>query len=52
MIVVSLTPAGRELISRVFQSTWRLLLRAERAHPEEQQTLGNLCRKLGKQENG
>ena len=53
MIVVSLTPAGRELISQVFPRHLAAIVEELSVlTPEEQQTLGNLCRKLGKQENG
>jgi MarR family transcriptional regulator, 2-MHQ and catechol-resistance regulon repressor len=51
MIVVSLTPAGRELISQIFPKHLAAIVdEMSVLTPEEQQTLGDLCRKLGKQE--
>lgn len=53
MIVVSLTPAGRELISQVFPKHLAAIVEEMSIlTPEEQQLLGDLCRKLGKQEKG
>lgn len=53
MIVVSLTPAGRELISQLFPKHLAAIVEEMSIlTPEEQQLLGDLCRKLGKQERG
>ncbi len=51
MITVSLTPAGQALISQLFPAH-AAAIAAELSclTPEEQETLGNLCRKLGKKE--
>jgi MarR family transcriptional regulator, 2-MHQ and catechol-resistance regulon repressor len=52
MIIVSLTPAGRELISKIFPAHVATVVeQLSCLTPEEQKTLGYLCRKLGKQEN-
>lgn len=51
MIIVSLTPAGQALISQIFPAHAAAV--AEELScltPEEQETLGTLCRKLGKKE--
>jgi MarR family 2-MHQ and catechol resistance regulon transcriptional repressor len=51
MIIVSLTPAGQELISQIFPNHAAAI--AEELGcltPEEQETLGALCRKLGRKE--
>jgi MarR family 2-MHQ and catechol resistance regulon transcriptional repressor len=51
MITVSLTPAGRELISRVFPAHMAVIVAEMNClTAEEQKTLGRLCRKLGKKE--
>lgn len=51
MILVSLTPAGRDLISQIFPKHLEAIVEEMSVlTPEEQQTLGDLCRKLGKQE--
>ena len=49
MVMIYLTDAGRELISRLFPNHVATIV-AEMGclTPEEQQTLGRLCRKLGK----
>lgn len=48
MITVSLTPAGRELIERIFPRQVAAITREMSVlTPEEQDTLGRLCRKLG-----
>ncbi|HKQ86327.1 MAG TPA: MarR family transcriptional regulator [Candidatus Acidoferrales bacterium] len=48
MVVVSLTPAGRRLISAIFPSHARAITaEMSRLSPEEQETLRVLCRKLG-----
>lgn len=53
MIVVSLTPAGHELISQLFPKHLAAIVEEMSIlTPEEQQLLGDLCRKLGKQEKG
>ena len=50
-IVVSLTETGRELIERIFpQHVADVVLEMSVLTPEEQETLGRLCRALGKQE--
>ena len=52
VVVVSLTQAGRELISRIFpQHVTDIVAEMSILTVEEQETLGRLCRKLGKQEN-
>ena len=52
-ISVQLSEAGRKLIARLFPRHAAAIL-AEMAvlKPEEQETLGHLCRKLGRQERG
>jgi MarR family 2-MHQ and catechol resistance regulon transcriptional repressor len=51
MITVSLTPAGQELISKIFPAHVAAIVKELSClTPEEQKTLGYLCRKLGKQE--
>jgi MarR family 2-MHQ and catechol resistance regulon transcriptional repressor len=51
MIIVSITPAGRDLISKILPDHVAAIV-AEFGFltPVEQKTLGDLCRKLGKQE--
>jgi MarR family 2-MHQ and catechol resistance regulon transcriptional repressor len=50
-VTVSLTPAGRELISRTFpQHLAAIVKEMSILTAEEQETLGDLCRKLGKQQ--
>lgn len=50
-VTVSLTPAGRELISRAFpQHLAAIVKEMSILTAEEQETLGDLCRKLGKQQ--
>jgi MarR family 2-MHQ and catechol resistance regulon transcriptional repressor len=51
VVVVSLTKAGRELIGRVFPNHLAdIVEEMSILTPEEQETLGRLCRILGKQE--
>jgi MarR family 2-MHQ and catechol resistance regulon transcriptional repressor len=51
MIIISLTPAGHELISRIFPKHLAAIVAEMNClTPEEQKTLGSLCRKLGKRE--
>jgi MarR family 2-MHQ and catechol resistance regulon transcriptional repressor len=51
MITVSLTPAGRELIGRIFPAHVAAIVEEMNClTAEEQKTLGRLCRKLGKKE--
>jgi MarR family 2-MHQ and catechol resistance regulon transcriptional repressor len=51
MITVSLTPAGRELISHILpQHIASIVAEMNTLTPAEQETLGYLCRKLGKKE--
>jgi MarR family 2-MHQ and catechol resistance regulon transcriptional repressor len=51
MIIVSLTPAGRDLISKIFPAHVAIVVEEfGYLTSEEQKTLGYLCRKLGKQE--
>jgi MarR family 2-MHQ and catechol resistance regulon transcriptional repressor len=51
MVVVSLTEAGRELINRVLPGHVAAIVVEMRVlTPAEQETLGQLCRKLGKKE--
>jgi MarR family 2-MHQ and catechol resistance regulon transcriptional repressor len=51
MIIVSLTPAGRDLISQIFpQHVAAITDELSCLTPEEQKTLGALCRKLGRKE--
>jgi MarR family 2-MHQ and catechol resistance regulon transcriptional repressor len=49
MVMIYLTEAGRDLISRLFPAHVAVIV-AELSclTAEEQQTLGRLCRKLGK----
>lgn len=50
-VVVSLTAAGQELISGIFPAhVADIVAEMSALTAEEQQTLGRLCRKLGKQE--
>src|SRR5689334_5970678 len=50
-VTVSLTEEGRRLISEVIPPHIQAIVEAmEILTPEEQETLGRLCRKLGKQE--
>ncbi len=51
VVVVSLTKAGRELISRILPNhVVDIVAEMSILTAEEQETLGRLCRKLGKQE--
>lgn len=51
MVIVSLTPEGEALISRVFpEHLAKIVAEMNCLTPEEQQTLGTLCRKLGKKD--
>ena len=51
VVVVSLTEAGRELIGHVFPNhVADIVEEMSVLSKEEQETLGRLCRKLGKQE--
>jgi MarR family 2-MHQ and catechol resistance regulon transcriptional repressor len=51
VVTVSLTQAGRELIRRIFPGHVASIVEEMSVlTPEEQETLGRLCRKLGKQE--
>ncbi len=51
MVIVSLTPAGRELISKIFPAHVAAVVEElSYLTPEEQKLLGGLCRRLGKQE--
>ncbi|MCL4297540.1 MAG: MarR family transcriptional regulator [Anaerolineae bacterium] len=51
MIIVSLTPAGRDLIGRLLpQHVAAITEELSCLTPEEQKILGALCRKLGKKE--
>lgn len=51
MITVSLTETGRDLISRIFpQQVKAITEEMSVLNPEEQEMLGNLCRKLGRKE--
>lgn len=48
MVVVSLTPAGRRLIARIFpRHAAAITAEMSRLSPDEQETLRALCRKLG-----
>jgi MarR family 2-MHQ and catechol resistance regulon transcriptional repressor len=50
-ILAATTPAGRKLIARIFPEHARRITEImARLKPEEQQRLGDLCRKLGKGE--
>ena len=50
VVVVSLTPAGQELIARIFpQHVAAIVEQMSVLTAEEQETLGYLCRVLGKQ---
>jgi MarR family 2-MHQ and catechol resistance regulon transcriptional repressor len=50
-ILAAITPAGRKLIARIFPEHARRITEImARLKPEEQQRLGDLCRKLGKGE--
>ncbi len=49
MVVVSLTPAGKRLISGIFpKHAAAITAEMSRLSPEEQETLRHLCRKLGR----
>lgn len=49
MVIVSLTEAGRTLIQRIFpQHLDQIVHELSVLSPEEQETLGELCKKLGK----
>lgn len=49
MVIVSLTPSGRRLITRIFpQHAAAITAEMSRLAPEEQETLRALCRKLGR----
>jgi MarR family 2-MHQ and catechol resistance regulon transcriptional repressor len=51
MVTVSLTPVGEELISRIFpQQVAAIVAEMGALTPEEQETFGRLCKKLGKKE--
>ena len=51
-VVVSLTAAGQELISRIFpEHVADIVAEMSVLTAEEQETLGRLCRKLGTQKN-
>jgi MarR family 2-MHQ and catechol resistance regulon transcriptional repressor len=51
MVIVSLTAAGQELIQKVFPEHLKVIVaEMNTLTAAEQQTLGDLCRKLGKQE--
>jgi MarR family 2-MHQ and catechol resistance regulon transcriptional repressor len=51
IIIVSLTPSGREVISHIFpRHVAAIVAEMNCLTSEEQKTLGRLCRKLGKQE--
>jgi MarR family 2-MHQ and catechol resistance regulon transcriptional repressor len=50
-ILAAITPAGRKLIARIFPEHARRITEImARLKPDEQQKLGDLCRKLGKGE--
>ncbi len=50
-ILASITPAGSKLIARIFPEHARRITEVmARLKPEEQERLGDLCRKLGKGE--
>ncbi|MEE8389840.1 MAG: MarR family winged helix-turn-helix transcriptional regulator [Anaerolineae bacterium] len=52
VVIVSLTGTGRELISRIFPNHVADIVEGMSVlSEEEQETLGRLCRKLGKQES-
>ena len=52
VVIVSLTEQGRELIERIFPGHVKAIEEQMSVlTPEEQATLGYLCRKLGKQES-
>lgn len=52
MIIISLTLAGQALISQIFPAHAAAITEElSGLTPEEQKTLGYLCRKLGKKEN-
>lgn len=51
VVTVSLTPAGRDLIRRIFPEHVAAIVKEFSVlTPEEQEMLGHLCRKMGKQE--
>lgn len=51
VVIVTLTEKGRELIARVFPDHVAAIVNEMSVLiPDEQETLGRLCRKLGKQE--
>ena len=50
-ILAAITPAGKKLIARIFPEHARRITEImTRLKPDEQERLGNLCRKLGKGE--
>ncbi len=50
-ILAAITPAGRKLIARIFPEHARRITEImARLKPDEQERLGDLCRKLGKGE--
>ena len=50
-VLATITPAGTQLIERIFPDHARRITEImARLKPEEQERLGNLCRKLGKGE--
>lgn len=50
MVIVTLTDKGRQLISRIFPQHLRAIVKElSILTPQEQELLGDLCRKLGKQ---
>lgn len=50
-VLATITPAGAKLIDRIFPDHARRITEImARLNPEEQQNLGDLCRKLGKGE--
>jgi MarR family 2-MHQ and catechol resistance regulon transcriptional repressor len=52
-VLVSLTDAGRALIERIFPHHVAAIVEEMSVlNPDEQETLGSLCRKLGKREKG
>jgi MarR family 2-MHQ and catechol resistance regulon transcriptional repressor len=53
MVILNLTEAGRTLIERIFpQHLKRIVFEMSVLTPQEQETLGVLCRKLGKGHSG
>jgi MarR family 2-MHQ and catechol resistance regulon transcriptional repressor len=52
MVTVNLTQKGQELISRIFPNQVKAITEEMGVlSPSEQETLGNLCRKLGKKKH-